>query len=153
MDHYTILTKNKLTTEPDSREMAEVMFEQFQTPGIYIGDESLFSLRWHRKSTGVIVDCGELITYIDLFYNNQRLSNGIVLNYGGLDVTMNLFLRLVEIGHIKLDSKKSAHVDKVRDLKEAYGRVSTNYERKLRPADEAELIRVYCRDIKMVCKL
>lgn len=71
-DHYFLLTEPPLNT-PENREYtAEIMFESFNIPGLYIAVQAVLSLAasWKRRQvgkrtlTGVVIDSGDGVTHV-----------------------------------------------------------------------------------------
>lgn len=71
-DHYFLLTEPPLNT-PENREYtAEIMFESFNVPGLYIAVQAVLALAasWtampveNRQLTGVVVDSGDGVTHV-----------------------------------------------------------------------------------------
>ena len=72
-DHYFLLTEPPLNT-PENREYtAEIMFESFNVPGLYIAVQAVLSLAAslvHRRQaeekvlTGIVVDSGDGVTHV-----------------------------------------------------------------------------------------
>lgn len=69
-DHYFLLTEPPLNT-PENREyMAEIMFETFNVPGLYIAVQAVLALAasWKSKAgkrtmTGLVIDSGDGVTH------------------------------------------------------------------------------------------
>nr|CAD7197591.1 unnamed protein product [Timema douglasi] len=71
-DHYFLLTEPPLNT-PENREYtAEIMFESFNVPGLYIAVQAVLALAasWASRSvsertlTGIVVDSGDGVTHV-----------------------------------------------------------------------------------------
>lgn len=71
-DHYFLLTEPPLNT-PENREYtAEIMFETFNVPGLYIAVQAVLALAasWASRSaeertlTGIVVDSGDGVTHV-----------------------------------------------------------------------------------------
>lgn len=71
-DHYMLLTEPPLNP-PENREMtAEIMFETFNVPGLYIAVQAVLALAasWTSKSvtertlTGTVIDSGDGVTHV-----------------------------------------------------------------------------------------
>lgn len=71
-DHYFLLTEPPLNT-PENREYtAEIMFESFNIPGLYIAVQAVLSLaaswtrrqRGERTLTGIVIDSGDGVTHV-----------------------------------------------------------------------------------------
>lgn len=69
-DHHFLLTEPPLNT-PENREyMAEIMFETFNVPGLYIAVQAVLALAasWNSKQgkrvmTGMVIDSGDGVTH------------------------------------------------------------------------------------------
>ncbi len=82
-DHHFLLTEPPLNT-PENREYtAEIMFESFNVPGLYIAVQAVLALAasWtsrqlgERTLTGIVIDSGDGVTHvipvvIYIFINN-----------------------------------------------------------------------------------
>lgn len=71
-DHYFLLTEPPLNT-PENREYtAEIMFESFNVPGLYIAVQAVLALSasWvnrnidERTLTGIVIDSGDGVTHV-----------------------------------------------------------------------------------------
>ena len=71
-DHFFLVTEPPLNT-PEHREyLAEIMFESFNVPGLYIALQAVLALAasWtarkigERTLTGVVVDSGDGVTHV-----------------------------------------------------------------------------------------
>jgi len=70
-EHYFLLTEPPMNT-PENREYtAEIMFETFNVPGLYIAVQavlalcaSLLSTQKHQAITGTVIDSGDGVTHI-----------------------------------------------------------------------------------------
>lgn len=84
-DAYLLLTEAPMTS-PDSREnLAEIMFETFNVPGMYIGIEAVMSLFASRISknvsselTGLVIDSGAGSTHIVPIVKGYVLTSCII---------------------------------------------------------------------------
>ena len=81
-----------LTPRASREKMAEVMFEKFETPGLYMYTGSVLSLFASGKTTGLIVDSGEGRTHAVPIYEGFALPHGILkLDISGRDITDYLY--------------------------------------------------------------
>ncbi|NXL61986.1 ARP3B protein, partial [Chordeiles acutipennis] len=71
-DHYFLMTEPPLNT-PENREyLAEIMFESFNIPGLYIAVQAVLALAasWtsrqvgERTLTGIVIDSGDGVTHV-----------------------------------------------------------------------------------------
>ncbi|OAF70113.1 Actin-related protein 3 [Intoshia linei] len=71
-DHYFLLTEPPLNTPENREAMAEIMFETFNVPGLYIAVQAVLALAasWTsknsktRKLTGTVLDSGDGVTHV-----------------------------------------------------------------------------------------
>jgi actin-related protein 3 len=82
-DHAVLLTEPPLNS-PDNREFtAEIMFETFNVPYLYIGMQALLALAasWsnvgQRSMTGTVVDSGDGVTHVIPVVHGFPISNAI----------------------------------------------------------------------------
>ncbi|CAH2003271.1 unnamed protein product [Acanthoscelides obtectus] len=82
-DHYFLLTEPPLNT-PENREyLAEIMFESFNVPGLYIAVQAVLALAasWtninveDRCLTGVVIDSGDGVTHVIPVVSNNVAFN------------------------------------------------------------------------------
>ena len=143
--HDVILTESELNVREDRATMAQIVFEKYGAPGLCIGNESALSLFTHQQNTGVVVDCGHLITTIAVIIEGRRRQiPNTVLNYGGRDVTMRLLSDLSESGYQEMNS----HVNAVQKIKEKVVCVSCNYDENVRFPEQMVSMSVPCKFVK-----
>lgn len=142
-EHYFMLTTNSLfTPEKNNKKIAEIFFETYGVPGLFIGPQSFFSFMFfdsfcchhcdrypcyndvQRKAimeqTGVVVDIGEEVTNVFAFYG------GFVINveqcpFGGRTITQFMEKKIRERGEII--SNEDLYYATI-DIKEQYGYVA-----------------------------
>lgn len=95
-DHYFLLTEPPLNT-PENREYtAEVMFETFNVPGLYIAVQAILALAasWTSKSlkertlTGTVIDAGDGVTHVIPVADGYVIGSSIKhIPLAGRDVT------------------------------------------------------------------
>lgn len=80
-----------LTPRASREKMAEVMFEEFETPYLYMYTGSVLSLFASGKTTGLVVDSGEGRTHTVPIYEGFALPHGILkVDISGRDITKML---------------------------------------------------------------
>jgi len=123
-EHYMLLTEPPLNT-PENREYtAEIMFETFNVPGLYIAVQAVLALcaslltKGGKEVTGTVIDSGDGVTHI------IPLSDGYVIGscikhipLAGRDVTNFMINTLRERGE-KLPPSESLNI--ARKIKESY---------------------------------
>lgn len=89
-DHYFLLTEPPLNT-PENREyIAEIMFESFNVPGLYIAVQAVLALAasWasrnvqERTLTGIVIDSGDGVTHVIPVVRQFELLAGQMLDIG-----------------------------------------------------------------------
>jgi len=95
-EHYMLLTEPPLNT-PENREYtAEVMFETFNVPGLYIAVQAILALAasWTSKSvkdrtlTGTVIDAGDGVTHVIPVADGYVIGSSIKhIPLAGRDVT------------------------------------------------------------------
>ena len=71
-EHYMLLTEPPMNTPENRESTAEIMFETFNVPGLYIAVQAVLALAasWTKKSveertlTGTVVDSGDGVTHV-----------------------------------------------------------------------------------------
>lgn len=92
-DHHFLLTEPPLNT-PENREYtAEIMFESFNVPGLYIAVQAVLALAasWtsrqlgERTLTGIVIDSGDGVTHVIPVVSHLVINNicivPIILNF------------------------------------------------------------------------
>lgn len=75
------------------------MFEQFDVPAFYLGVQPVLSLYFGGKTTGVVVDSGDSVTFVVSVNEGNAINNSILRNdLGGRDLTLYLKKLLQEAG-------------------------------------------------------
>ena len=65
---YNVLITQPIKNIKENKEkIAEIMFESFNVPGLYLADSTLLSLYSEGKFTGLVIDMGDCITNFLLF--------------------------------------------------------------------------------------
>eukprot|EP00039_Didymoeca_costata_P030754 m.31183 g.31183 ORF g.31183 m.31183 type:complete len:2067 (+) comp8290_c0_seq1:104-6304(+) len=98
-DYTMALTEPQLMTKKDRERMAEIMFETFNTPALFMKSQPLLAMYSYGVTTGVIVDIGERLDIIAL-EQGVLLDKGTTrLRYGGRQVTEQMQRMMSEMGH------------------------------------------------------
>ena len=95
--------------------MAELMFETFNVPAMYISMQAVLSLYASGGTTGIVVDSGDGVTHVVPVYEGFALTHAIArIDIGGRDIT-DFLRRLLRQRGYALTS--SAEREIVRDIK------------------------------------
>ena len=92
------------------------MFEKFECPAIYVIIHAILSLYASGRTTGIVLDSGESMTYTVPIYDSYSLPNATLrLDIAGRHLTDYLMKILAERGHT---FSRTANQETVRDIKE-----------------------------------
>jgi actin-related protein len=101
------------------------MFEHFRVESLAIMNTSVLSLYSTGKTTGMVVECGEGVSYTVPVFEGYAMPHAIhKLDIAGQDVTNELIRQLNEE---KVIINKD-HFEYVRDMKEQMCAVALNFE-------------------------
>lgn len=123
-DHPVLLTEAPLNPRTNRVKAAEVFFETFNVPALYISMQAVLSLYATGRTTGVVLDSGDGVTHAVPIYQGFALPHSIMRSdVAGRDVTRYLKLLLRREG---LLFKTTSEFEIVRTMKEKVCRVTLN---------------------------
>ena len=94
--------------------MAEIFFENFDVPALFIGQQAALGLYAFGKTTGLVVDSGDGVTQVVPIYEGYAIEKGIErINLGGRDITEYFRLLLRKAGYNFVTSVNNFHFTKV----------------------------------------
>ncbi|KAH3763526.1 P-type ATPase [Pelomyxa schiedti] len=129
--HPVFITEPALNPRDSRHKLAEVMFEKFGVPGLYVCPQAIPSLFSGGRTTGVVLDAGDGVCHTVPIVNGIPVKRAIQrLEIGGRDITSYLVTLLTE-DHIHLGST-SAERDIARDIKETTCYIPLNYQLELK---------------------
>jgi len=124
-DHPVLLTEAPLNPYQNRERAAEIFFETFSVPGIFIAAQAVLSLYASAATTGVVLDCGDGVTHVVPVYDGFSLSHATTrIDLAGRDVTEHLQLLLRRSGYI---FNTSSEFELVKQIKEKNCYVATIY--------------------------
>lgn len=126
-EHPVLLTEAALNPRKHREKMAEVFFEVYRVPALFISTQAVLSLYSSGRTTGVVLDSGDGVTHAVPIYQGFSLSNAITRSdVAGRNVTeyLNLQLRMAgTVFHTK------AEMEIVKNIKETACFVSSNIQK------------------------
>ncbi len=133
-EHPVLLTEPPLNARTNREKMAELMFETFNVPAIYISMQAVLSLYASGRTTGIVVDSGDGVTHVVPVYEGFAITHAISrIDIGGRDITDYLRRLLRQRGY---SLTSSAEREIVRDIKERLCYVALDPQKELQLADK-----------------
>ncbi|WXG45603.1 MAG: actin family protein [Candidatus Atabeyarchaeum deiterrae] len=141
-EHPILLTEPPLNPRKNREKMAEIMFETFNVPAMYVSMQAVLSLYASGRTTGLVVDSGDGVTHIVPIYEGFALTHAINrVDLGGRDITEYLRRLLRQRGYSLVSS---AEREIVRDIKEKLCYVALEPEKEMKLAEKvAEMQKEY----------
>ncbi|KAI1608743.1 actin-like protein [Exophiala viscosa] len=115
-EHPVLLTEPPLNPRQNRETAAEILFEQFNVPAIYMSIQAVLSLYASGRTTGIVLDCGDGVSHAVPVYEGFAIPSSIRrIDVAGRDVTEHMQLLLRKNGHV---FHTSAEKEIVRLMKE-----------------------------------
>ncbi|KAG8509721.1 Beta-centractin [Galemys pyrenaicus] len=123
-EHPVLLTEAPLNPSKNREKAAEVFFETFNVPALFISMQAVLSLYATGRTTGVVLDSGDGVTHAVPIYEGFAMPHSIMrVDIAGRDVSRYLRLLLRKEG---VDFHTSAEFEVVRTIKERACYLSIN---------------------------
>jgi len=133
-----MLTEAPMNPKSNREKMAELIFERFNFPGMYVAIQAVLALYASGRITGTVVDSGDGVTHTVPIYEGYTLPHAILrLDLAGRDLTEWMRRILMERGY---SFTTTAEREIVRDVKEKLSYVALNYENEVRMAEKSTAI-------------
>ncbi|CAJ0952446.1 unnamed protein product [Ranitomeya imitator] len=123
-EHPVLLTEAPLNPRKNRERAAEVFFETFNVPALFISMQAVLSLYATGRTTGVVLDSGDGVTHAVPIYEGFAMPHSIMrIDIAGRDVSRFLRLYLRKEGY---DFHTSAEFEIVKTIKERACYLSIN---------------------------
>ena len=125
-EHNVMLTEAPMNPKVNREKMAEIMFESFNVPGLYIAIQAVLSLYSAGKFTGIVCDSGDGVTHFVPIFDGYALPHSILrMDLAGRDITDYLIKLLNEVG---VSLTTTAEREIAREIKEKTCYVALDFE-------------------------
>lgn len=123
-DHPVLLTEPPLNPKRNRDMAAQLLFEQFNVPAVYMSIQAVLSLYASGRTTGIVLDCGDGVSHAVPVYEGFAVPSSIRrIDVAGRDITEHMQLLLRKAGHV---FHTSAEKEIVRVMKEKVSYVALN---------------------------
>jgi actin-related protein len=120
-----LLTDAPLNSKENKIRMADIMFEELKVESLAIMNTAVLSLFSTGKTTGIVVECGEGVSYTVPIFEGYALPHAIhKLDIAGQDVTEEL-IRQLKNDNVPINEN---HFEYVREMKEQMCSVGLNFD-------------------------
>lgn len=137
-EHKVLLAETILSPREDREKIAEILFETFSVPGLYLAPNVVLSLYSTGNFHGLVCDSGEIGTRIASVFDGYALPfSEKKMNIGGHETTKYLVKLLTELG---VQCQTYAEYEIAKDIKEklCYVALDIEEEKKTYHPDEYE---------------
>jgi actin beta/gamma 1 len=133
-DHPVLLTEPPMNPDSNRQKMAEIMFNTFNVPAMYVSMQAVLSLYASGRTTGLVIDAGDGVIHIVPIYEGFAISHAIRrIDIAGRDITGHLQKLLMGRGYKFISS---AEKEIVRDIKERLCYVALEPEKEMKLAEK-----------------
>jgi len=131
-EHPVLLTEAPINPRKNREKAAEIFFETFNVPALFISMQAVLSLYASGRTTGIVLDSGDGVTHTVPVYEGFALPHAIMrIDLAGRDITEHLQTLLRRAGYA---FTTTAEKEIVRTIKETACYVAFD------PAKEEELL-------------
>ena len=133
VEHNVMLTEAPMNPKENREKMAQIMFETFNVPGLYIAIQAVLSLYSAGKFTGIVADSGDGVTHFVPIFDGYSLPHAVIrLDLAGRDLTEYMMKLLTETGQ---RFSTTAEKEIVKAIKEKACYVALDFEEELKSVE------------------
>jgi len=116
-EHPVLLTEAPMNPKKNREKAAEVFFETFNVPALFISIQAILSLYASGRTIGAVLDSGDGVTHVVPIFEGFAMPQAIQrIDLAGRDITEHLQMLLRKSGHYFYTS---AEKEVVRNIKES----------------------------------
>ena len=125
-EHPVMLTETSINPKANREKTAEIMFETFNVPFLYLHLQAVLALLASGRTTGVVLDSGEGVSHIVPIFESYAIPHATIkVPIGGSDLTKYMRKILKERG-ITFNNHTESHI--VQDIKETMTYVVADFQ-------------------------
>lgn len=141
MEHPILLTEAPLNPTTQRKTMTQIMFEVFNSPSMYVANHAALSLIASGRTTGIVLDSGDSVSYTVPIYQFCSLPHAIRrLDLAGVDLTDYLMRVSTEGANFSTNMAKREIVE---DIKEKMCCVALDFEQEMTSASSTSFQNSY----------
>jgi centractin len=126
-EHPVLLTEAPLNPRKNREKSAEIFFETFNVPALFVSMQAVLSLYATGRVTGVVLDSGDGVTHAVPIYEGFAMPHSIMrIDIAGRDVTRYLKALIRKEG---FNFRTTAEFEVVRMIKEKVCYLATNLQK------------------------
>lgn len=114
-EEHMLLTVSPDTPKAHKEKVAQMFFERFCVPSLFLENQSVLALCAQGRTSGLVLDCGDGISHTTAVYEGHAMPHSVQGSVSGHDVTEYLGKLLRDRGHSFVSS---AEREIVREMKE-----------------------------------
>ena len=115
-EHPVLLTEAPLNPSKNRERAADIFFETYCVPALFVSPQAVLSLYASGETTGLVVDIGDGVSHSVPIVKGFAIQNAIMrMNLAGRDITEYLQILLMKAGY---DLHSSAEKEIIRVIKE-----------------------------------
>ncbi|KAJ7614199.1 actin family, partial [Mycena polygramma] len=131
-EHPVLLTETPFNPGEHREQTAEIMFEKFNVPAVYLQIAAVLALHASGRTTGVVIDSGEGITHSVPIYEGFPPRHGMRrMDVAGGQVTERLYMDLMERGY---PMTTNAEREIIEDIKKTVCYIALDFEEEFKTA-------------------